>query len=768
MEPAHERAGNGASLGTLLRAWRERALLTQDELAAKAGLNPRTIRRLELNGPQRPRASSIIMLAKALALDPAEEKQLIAALRAVLPAASAVEEPEAHTWVPPRQLPPRPAHFVGRLREFAALDDIATREGEAGKVLAIVGRAGIGKTALAVQWCSMVAEDFPDGQLYVNLRGFGPLDPVEPLAALHTLLRGLGVAPEEIADDVDAASALLRSRTSRRRMLLLLDNALNSEQVRPLLPADSCVTIVTSRNQLRGLVAHDATARVSLQSLEPSDSIELLSRVSGRTMIEQEEAVRELTDLCDNFPLALRIIGEKLGRQPDTPLADIVDEIANNRDRLDAFYSGDDIYSDLRAVLRWSYRHLDHDAAWMLRAVGGLYPGAAFSTAAAGALAGFSLPKARQLLDRLVSMHLVEQHDNDRYFLHDLVRAYAAESSRQHDAAAICEASVLRLLDWFLKHLYAADAAFAPDRLREPMVVVTGLDPFPDLPAALRWCELEHQTLTSLPAWAYAHGAHLASCQIAYLLESFMAHYKHYYELLDSHKAAVKAVRHIDNPRLEGHLLSAMGNAYDELQRFEDSSRCHAEALRVFQECGDRRGEAKVLSNIAATAITTRDYESARTRCQQALAVAAEAGYERGRAHTLDTLGEAHFGLGDFAAAIDCWHQAFHINKHSGALFVQATNLTNLGRAYSASGDHETAVRYHKEAISAFQSIATPRGEAMALFNLGHAYHARGTVEEAIAAWEQAIVLYSEVDDAKAAEVWREIHKLSQDRKITS
>jgi transcriptional regulator with XRE-family HTH domain len=538
---ARDGAGSGASLGTLLRAWRERAFLTQEELADRAGLNVRTIRRLELDTSQRPRPASMSMLAQALNLNAREQRELIAAaLSAPAHPASggpeAADDQESPVMAPPQQLPPGPAHFVGRRKELSALDAIAAGGGADAeavtKVLVIVGHAGIGKTTLAVQWCSAVADEFPDGQLYVNLRGFGTLSPVEPASALQTLLRGLGVPPEEIPEDLDTASALFRTRTAGRRLLVLLDNARNSAQVRPLLPARGCVTVITSRDQLRSLVAHEATARISLSSLDQQDSVELLSRVSGRTMIGYEDAVVDLVNLCDNSPLALRIIGERIARQPDVPLSGIVEEIAGAHARLDAFYGGDDIYSDLRAILSWSYRTLDEDAAWTLRAVGGFHPGAEFSAAAAGALSGFSVQKARRHLDRLESMHLVEQHGRDRYFLHDLIRAYAAEESHRQDPPQIRQAAISRLLTWFVHCLYAADAAFAPDRMREPMVErgepEAPIAPvsFSDLSAALRWCELEHQTLTRLPAWAHANGAHLAACQLAYLLESFLAHYR--------------------------------------------------------------------------------------------------------------------------------------------------------------------------------------------------------------------------------------------------
>ncbi|MEO3790837.1 tetratricopeptide repeat protein [Nonomuraea sp. B10E15] len=774
--------GNEPSLGALLRAYRERALLTQQQLADRAELNVRTIRRLELDMARRPRSTSVYGLAKALSLTLSEERELATAARAVsigagdVPATAgsgaemaADEPPEPDST--PRQLPPVAAHFVGWRTELALLDDLHKESGSvAGTHLSvlIVGGAGMGKTTLALQWCSAVADDFPDGQLYVNLRGFGTLSPVEPLNALAVLLRSLGVAPEEIPDDLAVASALFRSLTANSRLLLLLDNALDSEQVRPLLPGHGCAVVVTSRDQLRSLAACEATARIHIPPLGPRDCVELLNRVSGRTTISYDDpAVHTLTNLCDSSPLALRIIGERLARQPDVTLPEIVNEIANGHERFEVFYSGDDALSDLRTVLSWSYQRLDRDAAWMLRGVSALYPGSDFSLAAAGALSGFSVKQARRHLDRLVSTHLVEQH-GDRYSLHDLVRAYAAEESRRHDSPSTRAAAVSRLLTWFIHSMYAADVTFTPGRMREPLGELEALgetmEPlvFADVSAALAWCDLEHQTLTALPAWAHDNGEHLAACQIAYLLQVYLFHYGYHHDLLAGHRVALRAVREIGDRRLEGHLLSAMGNASSELVRLEDASRYLLRALAVIRDSEDRRGEAKVLGNLAMNAIDVRDYATARERCEQALAVVADSGYERGHAHTLDTLGEAHFGLGDIASAIECWSQALEINRRSGALFVQATNITNLGRAYSALGDHDNAIKHHLEAISVCRAIASPRGEAMTIFNLGSAYRSQGRLADAEAAWRESLAIFSRVRDAKATDVWREMQTLRE------
>lgn len=639
---------------------------------------------------------------------------------------------------PPQELPRHVAHFVGRVTELALLDKVVDDETRA---VVIVGSAGIGKTALATHWCTAVAPAFPDGQLHVNMRGFEALPPLDPASALAMLLRSLGVPPQEVPPDLAAASALFRSRTAGRRMIVFLDNVSNTEQVRPLLPGRGCLAVITSRNQLRGLVAREAAVRISVPPLDMPDALRLLA-CESRTSLESTHA-RRLAELCDRSPLALCIIGERIARQPDVPLAAFVDELSRGHERLDAFDSGDDAGTDLRTVLSWSYESLDEPTARVLRLVGGLYPGPDFGLDAASAVAGLPAPQVRRHLDRLVASHLVEQCDRDRYHLHDLVRAHAAEQSRHHDSAADRDAAVSRLLAWFTHALFAVDVAFAPDRHRDSLPELAESMTFAGPRAALHWCELEYRTLTVLPAWAYANGFPEASCRIAYLMENFLAHYKDLHVLIDSHHAAIKAARESGDSRMEGHLLNAMGNANAELYRRAEAARCYDEALAAFDSCGDLHGRTKTLGNMAMLAIDVGDYKAARPQCVEALDLATRLGNARGRAHNLDNLGEIHFGTGDFPAAIACWGEALEINRRGGSLFVQATNLTNLGRAFAALERHRQAIVHYQEAVAITRSLGSDRCLAAASLKLGDSYYALGEESAARAAWKEAFDFYS-------------------------
>ncbi|MBL7253103.1 AfsR/SARP family transcriptional regulator [Paractinoplanes lichenicola] len=306
----------------------------------------------------------------------------------------------------PRMLPAGPPHFVGRAEEFATLD--WHRDEEAG-VVVLDGPAGIGKSALALRWLHDNAADFADGQLYVDLRGYADEPPLEPADALATLLGDLGVAEAELPCGVAARAQLFRTLTADRRLAVLLDNALDAEQVRPLLPgAAGVVVVITSRNQLRGLVVHDGAVRVTVPRLEPAEAPVLLG-MNPRT----EEAAR-LAELCDRTPLALRILAERMARLPHVSPASWIAELSGEAGRLAALDAGDGASGDLPRSLSWSYRRLDPDAAELMRCLSA-HTTRAFTTEQAAGVATLPIPAVRQQLDRLVGVHLVEQLNHDLY-----------------------------------------------------------------------------------------------------------------------------------------------------------------------------------------------------------------------------------------------------------------------------------------------------------------------------------------------------------------
>jgi DNA-binding SARP family transcriptional activator len=340
-------------------------------------------------------------------------------------------EPGSSGLVTPRELPAPVTHFAGRAAELAALTRLLDGPGAGmpGALLisTIGGTAGVGKSALAVQWSHQVADRFPDGQLYVNLRGYDPGRPVPPADALAGFLRALGGPGQDIPPEETERAARYRSLLAGRRMLVVLDNAREAEQVRPLLPGcPACAVVVTSRDALVGLVAREGAQRLDLDPLPRQDAIGLLRALIGARVDDDAASAAALAEHCCRLPLALRVAAELAIREPAMPLAELTGELADQRKRLDLLVAGGDPRTAVREVFSWSCRNLDTDTARSFRLLG-LHPGADFDPGVVAALTGASIEHARRLLDLLAGAHLIHHADPGRYGLHDLLRAYARE-----------------------------------------------------------------------------------------------------------------------------------------------------------------------------------------------------------------------------------------------------------------------------------------------------------------------------------------------------
>jgi hypothetical protein len=324
------------------------------------------------------------------------------------------------------QLPLAVDNFTGRAEELATLDRLLS-QGRTGQLVAVSGTAGVGKTALAVRWAHSWTDIFPDGQLYVDLRGFDPEPPVKPGQALAGFLRALGVAGAEIPRDLAERAALYRSLLSGRRMLILLDNVRDVEQVRSLLPgAPSCVVLVTSRDSLAGLIVGQGGHRVELDVLPPADAVSLLRALIGAEIDARPTDAAALTEHCARLPLALRIAAELTGHRPGASIADIASELASGRSPLDLLEAGDDARTSIRAVLSWSYVRLPADVAQAFRLLG-LHPGADLSAVTLAALTDTTVEQAHRTLGVLTRANLIQQGGSGRFSMHVLLRAYAYE-----------------------------------------------------------------------------------------------------------------------------------------------------------------------------------------------------------------------------------------------------------------------------------------------------------------------------------------------------
>jgi transcriptional regulator with XRE-family HTH domain len=514
--------------GELVRGRRVQAGLTQEELAERSGLGVRTISDIERGRIGRPHRRSVNLLCKALGLPwPGRDRAGSAAGEAGAPTAT-LPDPGGYAGgaqllpVVPRQLPIAIRHLAGRADQLKILDGLLDRfdgtEGTADTggtalISAISGTAGVGKTALAVHWAHRVAERFPDGQLYVNLRGFDPSGaPVEPAEAIRGFLDAFGTSAGRIPGGPDAQAALYRSLLAGRRMLIILDNARDEAQVRPLLPGSApCLVVVTSRRQLAGLAATECAQLLNLDVLTHAEAHEMLSRRLGPELVEGESAaVSELISLCARLPLALAIAAARHAARPSRPLQALVEELRPAQDRLTVLDATDvaDAVTSARAVFSWSYQSLTQPAARMFRLLA-VHPGPDITAAAAASVAGVRQERARQVLTELVLANLLAEHGDGRYTCHDLLRAYAAEQASTSDSDADRKAAMHRMLDHYLHTAFgAAKLLDQVDPAARPPAPVPGVVPeeLADRGAAYAWFEAERPVLSAAISQAARHG----------------------------------------------------------------------------------------------------------------------------------------------------------------------------------------------------------------------------------------------------------------------
>ncbi|MEU5400814.1 BTAD domain-containing putative transcriptional regulator [Streptomyces sp. NPDC005963] len=450
-------------------------------------------------------------LADELGLDPGPELQLLQ--RELLkggPVPAAPSTRPRQQAPRPAQLPPALATFVGRRAELGALDGGLAGPSVAAGIDVVTGGAGTGKTALAVHWAHQVREHFPDGQLYVNLRGYAFGPPLAPYEALARFLRALDTDPERIPGTIDESAALYRSLLADRRVLVLLDNAHNAEQVRPLLPGSAgSLALVTSRDGLAGLTACDGARRLVLDVLPQTEAVELLARITGADRTRAEpRAAAELAAACGHLPLALGIAAGRLAERPHRTLAEHAAELQDSENRLTAFQIDGDATSALRVAFDLSYRALQPAPQQLFRLLG-LAPDSCISTAAAAALSGSPIAGTRPVLEHLAAAHLVNPAGPDRYRLHDLLRCYAAERATAETGPAERAAARERLCSWYLHHAEAAARLLTPQRQPLPLTAVgPWYEPanFTTPAEARRWCEIEHSHLLEIVRYAAEHG----------------------------------------------------------------------------------------------------------------------------------------------------------------------------------------------------------------------------------------------------------------------
>lgn len=570
----------------MVRGHRRRQGLSQEELAEAAGVNARSIRKIETGRTDVPRPATARLLADALKLSGDDRDRFLRT------AAGESAVPDATV---PRQLPADVYGFSGRVAELDELDAMLPNSGSrpsAVVISAIGGTAGVGKTALAVHWAHRVADQFPDGQLYVNLHGFDPSDRVmQPAEAVRGFLDALGVQRGQIPAATQAQYALYRSLLAVRRMLVVLDNARDAEHVRPLLPGTAtALVVVTSRNQLTSLVAAEGARPLSLGLLSAQDARELLAgRVGAGRVAGEPQAVDSIIAACARLPLALAIAAARAA-QTGFPLATLATELGEAGRRLDTLDAGDPV-TQVRTVFSWSYRTLSPSAARLFRLLG-LHSGPDISVAAAASFAGCPLGEARELLTELVRLSLLTEHTPGRYTRHDLLRAYATELANAEDSDADRQNALIRLLDHYTHTAYAANRHLNPTR---PAIMLPLTDPDPTVSVehfagyqqAMDWLSAEHEVLVATvrhTGSASDAGFDTRAWQLVWSMNNFLYHRGYRQCQVDVWQYALDSAHRLGDKAAQADAHRYLADTFMELRRFDDARRHWQRALEIFTD----------------------------------------------------------------------------------------------------------------------------------------------------------------------------------------
>jgi tetratricopeptide (TPR) repeat protein len=675
-----------------------------------------------------------------------------------------------HRVPTPRQLPPAPPQFVGRLTELTELTAVLLTTAERRITLvitALAGAGGVGKSALAVHWAYANQHRYPDGQLFVDLQGFSPAEaPVEPAAAVRGFLDALGVAPDRIPADFHAQVGLYRSLIAGKRMLIVLDNAASVEQVVPLLPGGAtCTVIVTSRHRLAGLTVTYGTRLLDLDVLPTADAQDLLARYLGAERLAAEPgAVADLLAVCAGLPLAVRIVAARAEYHRDFPLAVLAEELRDTAARLVGLDAGD-VHSNLRVVLSWSARALSPQAATMFELLG-IAPGPDISLSAAASLAAASEGQARMVLRELEDASLVQQHTPGRYRMHDLIRLYATDTARQDVAQDAREAALRRVLDFYIHTAHAAVRLLYPHAQLiqlDPPAVGMHPQPLPDAPAVMAWFAAENPALMAAQHTAASHDRHSAVWQLAWAMDTVHRRQGHHHARLTVWQAALDAAVHLPDPtfRIAGHRI--LGYAHAALGRHEEGVGHLHQALALAEDHHDTDQQVHTHEALAGAWELRGDDRQALTHATRARDLLHAVDQPVWEADALGDMGWYAARLGEYDTARAHCQAALALHRDHDNPAGQAATLDSLGYIAHHTGCRHQAIDYYQQALTLYGTLGNATEAADTLDRLGHPHLALGERERARAVWQEALKLYQQQGrDEDTARVQRQLDDLDK------
>jgi tetratricopeptide (TPR) repeat protein len=728
------------------------------EMAKEAGCSHTTVSAV-FSSPVLPRWGLLELIVEMLGGDTERFRDLWLAASSpgpVVPRAATVPDPREPS--PPRQLPGDVTAFTGRADQIADLDRLLdeTMATTAVVIAALTGTAGVGKTTLAVHWAHRVRGAFPDGQLYLNLRGYAPDRPAEPAEALETLLCSLGMDRLAVPHGIAERAARYRTLIADRKMLVLLDNVLSVDQVRDLLPGTpSCFVLVTSRDRLPALVARHGAARINLEVLSTRESVQLLRRLLGSRVDAEPDGCVALAQRCARLPLGLRIAAELAAARPSVPLARLAAELGDESRRLDLLAAGEDDYTAVRGVFSWSCRHLPPDALAAFQLLG-VHPGEDIDVAATAALLGLDPAATQRALTQLVRAHLVTETASGRHGMHDLLRAYAAEQAAGRDDAATARR---RLFDHYLatatRVVEAADPGdtwLADERANLIAVATEAVETSPQHTLGLSACLARHLDVSANYRDAIAlHGlAVRAGGGVAALNRLGAAHMRigSYLSAIEHHEHALTLSGELRDAAGEGDARHGLGTVAWRQGRHLEARRHFEAVLAIRRKLGDRPGEGAALYGLGTVHRQLGGYRDALDHQRRALAIYRECGDLVGQCRVLNNLGTTLERMGRYQEAFDHYERALALNRRIGNRVGEAVALTNLGFAGTRLGRFTEAAEHHRQAFPLYVETGYRAGEADALHGLGDVHRRTGRLDEAARHLRAAIALAHEIGEA--------------------
>ncbi len=661
----------------------------------------------------------------------------------------------------PAQLPPEPAGFAGRTAELGWLHALLPGQHpapgdapQASPVVLITGTAGVGKTTLAVRFARQAVPLFPDGQLYVNLRGFDPAGaPMQPSTALHWFFDALGVPARHVPSAVEAQSALLRTLLGGRRMLLLLDNAHDAGQVRPLLPGSpGCMVLVTSRSQLTGLVVDGARA-LPLDVLDTTEAAELVAgRLGAKRTAGEATAVAELVAHCAGLPLALSVTCARAAARPGMRLADLAAELADARGRLDALRTGE-AATDLRAVFSWSADKLSDPARRMFLLLGVHY-GPDISAAAAASLAAVTLAEARAVLAELTRASLLTESTAGRFGCHDLLRAYTVELAAATLSPAAGDEARRRVLDHYLWTAHAAMARLYPARGQVPPpppldgVTAEEFNGDSGYDAALAWFDAEDRVLANVIEQAAAQRQDEHCWKLAWYWAPLLNRRGRTAELLGVARTAVLSAGRLGDRDALAHVHCELGNVTGRHGDYRAADGHLRTALQLFTDLGDTASVGETRYRLGVLLAHQERWDEALGHAVEALRLRRSLADTAAIAYSENMVGWilAHTGKPD--AALWYCRRALDMHTESGSRSGTADTLDSIAFAYGQLAHYERSVAHYEQALAIYRLLGDPQGEATAWLDLGDIQLASGQPDAARRCWERSRALLAEIPGA--------------------